>query len=182
MVHWIRDEQPSSCQFNSDSWSASLTSRLLLKIIETSLTCSAPAVLGGSTCHAASGREFHSSIYLFQALQRVVRTAQYISGAKLPTIQELYTRRCQRKAIKIVKDISNPSHRLFSLLSHGKRYRSAQSRSKRLLNSFYQQAIIKWLPRLFVLPPPLLMLLLHSVYYLCIVTLITLPSCIYYLN
>ena len=35
-------------------------------------------------------------------LQRVVRTAQYITGAKLPVIQDFYTRRCQRKALKIV--------------------------------------------------------------------------------
>ena len=71
------------------------------------------------------------------ALQRVVRMAQYITGAKLSAIQDLYTRQCQRKALKIVKDSSHPSHRLFSLLPHGKRYRSAKSRSKRLLNSFY---------------------------------------------
>jgi gmma-aminobutyric acid receptor subunit gamma len=38
-----------------------------------------------------------------KAQQRVVRTAQYITGAKLPAIQDLYTRRCQRKALKIVK-------------------------------------------------------------------------------
>ena len=72
-----------------------------------------------------------------KALQRVVRTAQYITGAKLPAIQDLYTRRCQRKALKIVKDSSHPSHRLFSLLPHGKRYRSAKCWIKRLLNSFY---------------------------------------------
>ena len=35
--------------------------------------------------------------------KRVVRTAQYITGAKLPAIQDLYTRRCQRKALKIVR-------------------------------------------------------------------------------
>ena len=33
-----------------------------------------------------------------KALQRVVRPAQYTTGAKLPTIQDLFTRRCQRKA------------------------------------------------------------------------------------
>ena len=38
-----------------------------------------------------------------KALQRVVNTAQYITGAKLPAIQDLYTRRCQRKALEIVK-------------------------------------------------------------------------------
>ena len=29
-----------------------------------------------------------------KALQRVVQTAQYINGDKLPAIQDLYTRRC----------------------------------------------------------------------------------------
>ena len=76
-----------------------------------------------------------------KALQRVMNMAQYITGAKLPAIQDLYTRRCERKALKIVKDPSHPSHRLFSLLPHGKRYRRAKSRTKRLLNSFYPQAI-----------------------------------------
>ena len=37
------------------------------------------------------------------ALQREVRTVQYITWAKLPAIQDLYTRRCQRKALKIVR-------------------------------------------------------------------------------
>ena len=76
-----------------------------------------------------------------KALQWVVRMAQYITGAKMPAIQDLYTRRCQRKALKMFKDPSHPSHRLFSLLPHGKRYRSAKSRTKRLLNSFYPQDI-----------------------------------------
>ena len=75
------------------------------------------------------------------ALQRVVRTAQYITGAKLPAIQELCTRRCQRNTLKTVKESGHPSHRLFSLLPHGKWYQSAKSRSKMLLNSFYPQAI-----------------------------------------
>ncbi|XP_071208102.1 F-box/LRR-repeat protein 8 isoform X1 [Salvelinus alpinus] len=69
-----------------------------------------------------------------KALQRVVRTAQYITGAKLPAIQDLYTRRCQRKAQKIVRDSSHPSHRLFSLLPHGKRYWSAKSTTRCLLS------------------------------------------------
>ena len=76
-----------------------------------------------------------------KALQRVVRTAQYITGAKLPVTPDLNTRRCQRKALQIVKDPSHPSHRLFSLLPHVKWYRSPKSKKKRLLNSFYPQAI-----------------------------------------
>ena len=39
-------------------------------------------------------------------------------------------------AHKNVRDSSHPSYRLFSLLLHDKRYRSAKSRTKRLLNSF----------------------------------------------
>ena len=55
-------------------------------------------------------------------LQRIVRMAQDITGAELHAILDLYTRRCQRKALKMVKDSSHPSHRLFSLLPHNKRY------------------------------------------------------------
>ena len=76
-----------------------------------------------------------------KALQRIVRTVQYITGAKLPDIQDLYTRWCQRKVPKLVKESSHPRHRVFSLLPHVKRYRSVKSRSKRLLNSFYPKAI-----------------------------------------
>ena len=70
-----------------------------------------------------------------RALQRVVHTVQYITGAKLPAIQDLYTRQCQRKALNIVKDSSHPSHRLFSLLPLGKWYWSAKSGSKMLLRT-----------------------------------------------
>ena len=35
-----------------------------------------------------------------KALQRVVHRAQFITGAKLSAIQNLYTRRCRRKALK----------------------------------------------------------------------------------
>ena len=45
-----------------------------------------------------------------KALQIVLRMAQYITGAKLPAIQDLYTRLCQRKALKMIKDSSHPSH------------------------------------------------------------------------
>jgi hypothetical protein len=61
-----------------------------------------------------------------KALQRVVRMGQYITGAKLPAIQELYNRRCQRKAHKIVRDSSHPSYRQFALVPHGKWYQRAK--------------------------------------------------------
>ena len=61
-----------------------------------------------------------------KALQRVVHMAQYITGAKLPASQDLNTRRCQRKALQMVKFSSHPSYSLFSQLPHGKQYRSAK--------------------------------------------------------
>jgi gmma-aminobutyric acid receptor subunit gamma len=107
------------------------------KILKKLYSCSIESILTGCiTAWYGNG-----SASTRKALQRVVRTAQYIAGAKLPAIQDLYTRQCQRKSLKIVKVSSHPSHRLFSLLPHGKRYRSTKSRSKKLLNSFYPQAI-----------------------------------------
>jgi hypothetical protein len=44
-----------------------------------------------------------------KALHSVVCTAQYVTGAKLPALQDLYTRQCQRKALKMVKNSSHPS-------------------------------------------------------------------------
>jgi hypothetical protein len=97
-----------------------------------------------------------------KVLQRAIYTAKFITGAKLPATQDLYTRRCQRKTLKIVKDSSYPSTRLFPLLPHSKQYRSAKSRSKRLLKLLLHPShkttehLIKWLPRLLWLPATLL--------------------------
>jgi gmma-aminobutyric acid receptor subunit gamma len=41
------------------------------------------------------------SAYDHKELQRVVRMAQYITGARLPAIQDLYIMRCQRKALRL---------------------------------------------------------------------------------
>ncbi len=76
-----------------------------------------------------------------KALQRVVRTARHIVGGELPSLQDIYTRRCIRKARRIIKDSSHPSHRLFSLLPSGRRLRSIPSRTSRLRDSFFPQAI-----------------------------------------
>ncbi len=59
-----------------------------------------------------------------KALQRVVQTASHIVGGELPSLQDIYTRRCIRKARRIIKDSSHPSHRLLSLLPSGRRLRS----------------------------------------------------------
>ena len=76
-----------------------------------------------------------------KALQRVVRTAEKIIRSPLPAIQELYTSHCSKRAMNIIKDTTHPAHRLFSLLPSGKRYRNLRSRTSRLSNSFFPQAI-----------------------------------------
>ena len=76
-----------------------------------------------------------------KALQRAVGTVQYIIVAKFPAIQDLYIRRSERMAWKIVKNSSHPSHRLFFLRQHDKWYRCIKSDTNRLLNSFYPQTI-----------------------------------------
>ena len=122
-----------------------------------------------------------------QGTKRVVRTAQYITGAKLPaTIPGFYTRRCQSKALIISKESSHPSHRLVSPLPHSKWHQSAKSRSKRLLlhptQAMTAEQLIKWLTSLFALnPPPFSYTAATPVYYICIVTL-PLPTCTYYSN
>ncbi len=76
-----------------------------------------------------------------KALQRVVRTARHIVGGELPSLQDIYTRWCIRKAWRIIKDSSHPSHSLLSLLPSGRRLRSIRTRTSRLRDSFFPQAI-----------------------------------------
>ena len=89
------------------------------QILKKSYSCTIKSILTGcitawyGSCLASDRK----------ALQRVVY--QYI-----PVNQDLYNRQCQRKALKIVKDSSHPSHRVFSLLPHGKRYRCTKAGNK----------------------------------------------------
>ena len=82
------------------------------QILKRFYSCTIESILTGcitawyGNCSASDRKE----------LQRVVRMAQYITGARLPAIQDLYIMRCQRKALKIVRDSRHPSHRLFSVL------------------------------------------------------------------
>ena len=68
------------------------------QILKKFYSCTIESILTG--CITAYGNCLASDL---KALQRVVHTAQYITGAKLPAILDLYTRRCQKKALKIVK-------------------------------------------------------------------------------
>ena len=76
-----------------------------------------------------------------KTLQRIVRTAEKIIGVSLPSITDIYTSRCIRKATSIVADPTHSSHTLFTLLPSGKRYRSIRAATTRLSNSFYPKAI-----------------------------------------
>ncbi len=67
-------------------------------------------------------------------------TARHFVGGELPSLQDIYTRRCTRKSQRIIKDSSHPSHRLLSLLPSGRRLRSIRSHTSRLGDSFFPQA------------------------------------------
>nr|XP_049579054.1 uncharacterized protein LOC125970577 [Syngnathus scovelli]XP_049579055.1 uncharacterized protein LOC125970577 [Syngnathus scovelli] len=55
-------------------------------------------------------------------VRRVVRTAERIIGAPLPSIQDISSQRCMSRARNIINDPSHPHHGLFSLLPSGKRF------------------------------------------------------------
>ncbi len=76
-----------------------------------------------------------------KALQRVVRTARHIVGGELPSLQDIYTRRCTRKSRRIIKKPNHPSNSLLFLLPSWRRLRSIRSRTSRLRDSFFPQAI-----------------------------------------
>ncbi len=73
-----------------------------------------------------------------KALQRVVRLAERISGSALPSLQDIYLKRCKSRAAKITKD---SNHHLFCLLPSGRRFRSMMAKTERLRRSFFPQAI-----------------------------------------
>ena len=98
-------QQADMVQAHQDSREEGTTKPQILKTL---YSCTIESILTGcitawySNCSATDRK----------ALQRVVRRAQYITGTKLLAIQDLYSRRSQRKALKIVRDSSHHSHRL----------------------------------------------------------------------
>uniref|UniRef100_A0A8C2BQZ6 Reverse transcriptase domain-containing protein n=1 Tax=Cyprinus carpio TaxID=7962 RepID=A0A8C2BQZ6_CYPCA len=67
-----------------------------------------------------------------KALQRVVRLAERISGSALPSLQDIYLKRCKSRAVKIIKDSNHPSNCLFTLLPCGKHFRSLMAKLRDL--------------------------------------------------
>ncbi len=76
-----------------------------------------------------------------KAMQRVVRLAEHISGSAIPSLQDIYLKRCKSRAVKIIKDSNHPDNHLFCLLPSGKRFRSMMAKTERLRRSFFPQAI-----------------------------------------
>uniref|UniRef100_A0A9J8B5F0 Reverse transcriptase domain-containing protein n=1 Tax=Cyprinus carpio carpio TaxID=630221 RepID=A0A9J8B5F0_CYPCA len=64
-----------------------------------------------------------------KALQRVVKTAQRITGTPLPAIEDIQKKRCLHQARSILKDSSHPDHGLFNLLPSRRRFRSLRTRT-----------------------------------------------------
>lgn len=106
-----------------------------LRILRTFYNCTIESILTG--CFIAW---FGNCTTLnCKALQRVVRSSEYIIGTKLPSLQDIFTDRCLGKARKIIKDSSHPSHILFSMLPSRKWYRNIKARTSRLRDSFFSQ-------------------------------------------
>ncbi len=76
-----------------------------------------------------------------KALQRVLHLAERISGSALPSLQDIYLKRCKGRAAKIIKDTNHPGNSLFFLLPSGKHFRSMMTKTERLRRSFFPQAI-----------------------------------------
>ncbi|KAK3574535.1 hypothetical protein QTP86_009407 [Hemibagrus guttatus] len=75
-----------------------------------------------------------------KTLQQIVKPAEKIIGVSLPSITDMYTTRCIRKANSIVDDPTHPthpSHTLFTLLPSGKRYQSIQALTTRLCEQIH---------------------------------------------
>ncbi len=78
-----------------------------------------------------------------KALQRVVRLAERISGSALPSLQDIYLKRCKSRAAKIIKDSNHPGNHLFILLPSGKRFRSMMAKTEELLPPGHQAPKLK---------------------------------------
>ena len=74
-------------------------------------------------------------------LQRIVRTAERLTGQRQLSISDLYEARVRKRAAKIAADQSHPASDIFRLLPSGRRYRAMRTRTSRHLNSFFPRAV-----------------------------------------
>ncbi|KAK0131548.1 hypothetical protein N1851_033723 [Merluccius polli] len=64
-----------------------------------------------------------------KSLQRVVKTAQRVTGTPLQAIEVVRKKQCLNRARSILKDPSHPANRLFQLLPSRRRFRSLQTKT-----------------------------------------------------
>ena len=81
-----------------------------------------------------------------RALQRVIKTAERITGTTLPSMDFIYSQRCRKRAVRIIRDSLHPAHPLLNN-KHCK-YRLRHSRADsvithttRFFNSFFPAAV-----------------------------------------
>lgn len=122
---------------------AQLPLKLLLNLHRTTILTNCITVWYRS-CAAAKRKDLH----------RVVKTAQRVVRTELPHLDDVYTNRLRTKTSSIPSDTSHPGHRLFELLPSGKRYRTTQSRTSRLRNSFFLRALATITPHQTPHPTP----------------------------
>ncbi|KAI4890117.1 hypothetical protein NFI96_010763 [Prochilodus magdalenae] len=74
-------------------------------------------------------------------LQRIIRSAEKITGVKLPTLMDLHTSRTRKQGEKIITDPSHPGHHLFQRYPSGQRFSQIRIKTTRLQRSFFRHAI-----------------------------------------
>ncbi len=78
-----------------------------------------------------------SPVRTAKALQRVV----LLAGSALPSLHDIYLKRCKSRAAKIIKDSNHPGNRLLIVLPSGKCFCSMITKTERFRRSFFPQAI-----------------------------------------
>ncbi|XP_068090792.1 uncharacterized protein [Hyperolius riggenbachi] len=87
-------------------------------------------------------------------LYRVIKTAEKIIGAQLPSLDLLYSMRMKTRASKILLDPSHPGRRYFETLPLGRRLRYIPAKTTRRMNTFFPQAVLLLNSLNSKLPPP----------------------------
>ena len=87
--------------------------KFVLKTLTNFYRCTIESILAG--CITELVRQLHRP--QCRALQRVMRSAQHITGGRISALQDTYSTQCHRNAKKIIKYINYPSHDLFTPLS-----------------------------------------------------------------
>ena len=74
-------------------------------------------------------------------LTSIVHQAEKVIGVKLYSLQDLYTKACGRKAVKIVADPEHPLFPQFKLLKSGRRYDVPPAKKNLFKKSFLPNAV-----------------------------------------